>query len=179
MNFKLSNVAQSQKFFCDVKSDMYDAVNDSAKGSSWMRAAGPIIATGSALITLSARVATIGEILVKGLANIFGSPISKNCSVLKGLKQLFVQLPIHFTALALSPIQMVVGGLVTTFGMAVSPEGYSESQQKRYMEKSGEFEALITKKRVQVKIPNLNCGGVAYTEVPTPDCNSLKYIMYG
>ncbi len=178
MNFNLSNIAQSQKFFCDVKSDMYDAVNDSAKGSGWMRATGPIIAAGSALLNLSARVATIGENLVKGLANIFGSPVSKNCSAFQGLKQLFVQLPLHLTALALSPIQMLIGGFEITVGMAGSPEGFSDFQHKRYLDKSGEFEALITKKPIKIKIPYLACGGKAYTEVPVPNCKSLKSIMY-
>lgn len=178
MSFNLSSVAQSQKFFCDIKSDMYDNANDLAKTSGLMRASGPLLAAGSAFINTIGRVATVGETLIKGLANVFGSPVSENCSLLKGFKQLFIQLPLHITALAFTPIQAVFGGLEITLGMAISPDGYSEYQHKRYLEKSAEFEALVTKKPVKVALPYSSCGGRAFTLIAKPECHSLKSIMY-
>lgn len=48
-----------------------------------------------ALITLVAKVTNIGEVVIKGLANIFGAPFHGKCSALRGLKLLGLTLPIE------------------------------------------------------------------------------------
>jgi hypothetical protein len=126
MSLELNHTMQSITFFEGLKTGLYEKASEASEKSSLMRASGPLVAIASAALTLSQRVAGVVEPIIKGLANIFGSPFSKNCSALKGLKQIFIQLPVKVLSLALSPVEIGIGALVTTLGMAISPKGYAD-----------------------------------------------------
>ena len=124
MPFEFNHTMQSDIFFEGLKTSLYEKIAEASEKSSWMRASGPLVAIASAALTLSMRVAEVVESIIKGLANIFGSPFSEKCSALKGLKQIFISLPSNVFSLAIAPFEIGIGGIVTTFGMAINPRGY-------------------------------------------------------
>ncbi len=148
MSFKLNNITQSDRFFSEIKEKLYKQAHLAAEKSELMRASGPLIALPASALSLSNRVTTIGEIIIKGLGNIFASPFSKKCNALKGLKQLFVQLPLNILFLAFSPLSVSIEAAISSIGMLANPQRYSKLRAKNY---SQEIEALsiLSKKNFQ------------------------------
>lgn len=171
---KLSNIAQSQAFFSNVKKNMYEGAKNASKKSGFMRLSGPFISVASSLVSLSAKVSTVGEAFIKGLANIFGAPFSKKCSAMTGLKQLTLQLPAHVLALVFSPVKMVGGFMANSIGMAVSPTFYSEFRESVHSNKHAELKGIITGEGQRVPL-----GNNFYSICPPPEKSSNTAMLYG
>lgn len=146
MSFELNNTLQCMRWFEGLKKEMYhDVHKQSLDRMVLMRCAGPIIGIASGIIELTMRVAAVFESVIKGLANIFGSPFSKECSALKGLKQLFISSPFHLLVLIARIPVAVIGGVVTTGAMLIAPDLYSGSRKRVHQEFEDEFELISNK----------------------------------
>lgn len=131
-SFSLHHVNQSAIFFEERKIEMYGLAAEVAKNyPNISRCIGLPIAFCSGILTLIERICTIVEGLIKGLANIFGSSSDDNSQTLKGLKQIFVQIP-NTIALLLTPATAGIGGLITTVAMLAVPEDYCNLQQESH-----------------------------------------------
>ena len=92
-------------------------------GIEWVRFTGFPIGQVSALATIFFRTIAVVEPLFKGFANILGAPFSERCEALRGMKQLFVDLPVNVAKLILlMPIEVAGDFLATPLAMLVSPE---------------------------------------------------------
>lgn len=128
--FNLSVTSQSAIFFNDLKTDFSKKlVNFSNEHTTLARFTGLPIALCFSLLNLAESIATIGESLIKGIANIFGSRFSKDCTFAKGIKQIFLQLPLHIVNCALRPIDVCYDTLTTPFFMLVNPTDSTKSMK--------------------------------------------------
>lgn len=132
-NFNLSIISQSMMFFEDLKVSVSEKlINFSKQHTNIARFTGLPIALCSSLLDLAQTVSTIGESLIKGVANIFGSPFSEKCKFSKGVKQIFVQFPAHiFNGVVGWPLGTAFEVLVTPFRMLISPISASESRKEK------------------------------------------------
>ncbi|MEM1282145.1 MAG: hypothetical protein AAGG81_01185 [Chlamydiota bacterium] len=99
-----------------------------------LRLSGPFVAVASSLLTLCERVGSVVETILKGLGNILIFPFTKKCEFLKGLKQLFIELPINVLSLIFSPLEIGFGAVITIGSILIRPEEYSEGKSKLYKE---------------------------------------------
>jgi hypothetical protein len=130
MEFKLNNSKQYACSVANVKFGMYSYLNDVSKNNRWVHISGPVVAVASAVLTISQRIGVVGETIIKGLANIFGSPFAKKCKFLNGLTQIFIKLPLNVIGLLFTPMEVAFGAIITTGSFLVSPEGYSSSRSE-------------------------------------------------
>jgi len=119
---------------------MWEGVSQASEKSVFMRVTGPFIAIASALLSLAERVASVGEAIIKGLANIFGSPFPNKCNALKGLEQIFIELPWHALSLVIFPVEIGIRALITSVCMLVIPKGYSKNRKIFYQERLEKLE---------------------------------------
>jgi len=130
MSFQLHNTAQAMKWCNQKKHELYEYLN--RNDSQLMRLTGPFVGTGSALVTLTARVASVGEAVTKGLTNFYYTPNGKR----KGVEQIVIQTPIHVVNLALCPIGMAFDILSTSARMLTDPKDYSQFKRDAHAEKT-------------------------------------------
>jgi hypothetical protein len=109
----------------NLKARMYEKLHEASEKTNWVRLSGPLVGVASGLMTIAARVATIGECLFKGIGNLFGAPFTDRCSLGFGIGQLLIGVPINIIALPFSIAWAVTGLFVITIGMAAMPEGYT------------------------------------------------------
>jgi hypothetical protein len=128
MEFQLHNSKQSAAHFHELKFEMYKLAYEGSKKTAWIRVVGPLVAFGSAINTVAAKISAVAETIIKGFANIFGSVFSKKCKFFNGMKQIFVKLPMNVLALAFTPVEVVVGSAITIGSFLVLPEKYSEER---------------------------------------------------
>src|SRR5688500_257607 len=92
----LSITCQSAMFFEDINSKANEKLIDfSKKHTNIARFIGLPIALCASLLDLAQAVTTLGECLIKGVANILGFPFSKECRLSKCVKQILLQFPLH------------------------------------------------------------------------------------
>lgn len=132
MKINFNCVIESHYIEERLKCHLYEAVNKASNKTGIMRISGLGVAIASGAITLAMRVAAVGEAAIKGLANIFGSPFSKKCHLLRGVKQLFIGIPWAVVSLAFSTISVTFGALIGTCWMLGDPKGYSESRKNEH-----------------------------------------------
>lgn len=135
IKFDLST-SQSIIFFTDVKIKAGENLIDfSKKHTNIARFIGLPIAICSSLLELSIVVSTVGEIVLKGIINIFGSPFSKKCNLSRGVKQIFLKLPLYIIINAIGfPLATVSEILVTPIKILISPTATLESRTKKTKE---------------------------------------------
>lgn len=131
-NFNLSVTSQSAMFFEDLKIKASDKLIEfSNSHTNLARFTGLSIGLCSSLLDLAQCVSNVGESAIKGVANIFGSPFSKKCSFKKGVKQLFVQVPLKLVndglGLAFGIVYEILGRPI---GMLISPKGSLKLSKK-------------------------------------------------
>src|SRR5262245_23503082 len=129
-NFDLSVITQSDIFFENLKIKASDKLIDfSKKHTNIARFTGIPIALCSSLLRLAQSVSIIVEALIKGFANIVGSPFLNNCTFSKGVKQIFLQFPYHIITRAFL-CAGIVFEIFTAIGMFISPTSALESRKK-------------------------------------------------
>ena len=104
-----------------------------------VRLGAPAVAVGSALLTIIFRVAAVGETTLKGVGNVFGAPFFNRCNFLRGVRQLYIDLPIKLYFVALTALEIPIGALVTTVALVILPRQYSEH---RFHFHADEFDKL-------------------------------------
>jgi hypothetical protein len=122
-NFNLAITSQSTMFFDDIKIKAYDKLIEISKEHEIaIRFIGLPLALCTSLIDLAEAISTIFESLIKGIINIVGSPFSEKCHVLKGVKQIFLQIPLHLISGAIDwSIMLALDIPFATIGMLISP----------------------------------------------------------
>jgi len=130
-SFNLSNAYQSMMFFEDVKSKALEKLIDFSKEhTNIARCIGLPLAFYSSLLDLAQAVSTIGELIIKGIANICGSAFLKECDFKKGVKQLFLQLPCHIIYKAIKwPLGTAFDLLSTPITMLICPTSTLETKK--------------------------------------------------
>ena len=132
-SLNLSNSCQSKMFFGDIKSKALEKLIDFSKEhTNLTRSIGLPLALCSSLLDLAQAVSTIGELLIKGIANIFGSPFSEKCKCLNGVKQIFAQLPGNIVYTGLTwPLNTAGDLLYTPIAMLFYPTSVLEYKHRQ------------------------------------------------
>lgn len=136
MPFDPSISCQSALFFAGVKADLSEKLIDFSKNhTNIARFTGLPIAVCFSLLDLAQAISGIVEPLIKGIANIFGSPFLEECEFLKGVKQIVVQFPFHLVNNAITwPIATAFDLLITPAYTLISPVGAFESKYEKAAE---------------------------------------------
>ncbi|ADI37685.1 hypothetical protein [Waddlia chondrophila] len=101
-------------------------------GTKWTYLSGFPKGAHCALLSIAARITAVGECLIKGVGNVFGSPFSKKFSVSTGVKQLGVDLPLSiFKLIFLMPVEVIADAVISPFAVMID---------KNYAEARGDFE---------------------------------------
>lgn len=138
MCIEFNHIGQAALIENKVLSKIDEALLNGSKKTRWMRITGPMMGLTHSLIGLVGKVCTIAEAIFKGVCNVVGFPFSNKCSLLKGAKQLCLQLPLHVTFLLLSPLSLSLGILYSTIGMAINPV-WVVSTDKKYRDENIEL----------------------------------------
>lgn len=139
----LSTTSQSTIFFEDLKMKASEKiVNFSKQHTNIARFTGLPIGLCFSLLNLAKAVSNIGETLIKGLANIFGSPFSEQCKFSKGVKQIFLQLPGHIIHSALQLPLETVFEVLTIPGMFILPVSTAELRKYEANSKKQALQSL-------------------------------------
>ena len=130
-NFNFSIVCQSTIFFADLTIDASERLIEFSKThNNIARFMGLPIALCFSLLDLAQAISTLGEVIIKGIANIFGSPFSEKYKFSKGVKQIFFQLPLNLLRSVIGvPLKIVVQILNLSIRMLVSPTNALESNK--------------------------------------------------
>ncbi len=92
-------------------------------GTKWTYLSGFPKGLYCAMLSLVARIAAVGEPVVKGLGNIFAAPFSKKCHVMTGLKQLSIEFPKSILKLVLlTPVEVAADALVTPLAVMLDKD---------------------------------------------------------
>ena len=171
MRFDLSNTCQSAIYFEDIKVKV--KVNEkliafSKKHTNIARFTGLPIALCYSLLNIAKSVSGVAESVIKGIVNILGAPFSEECNFLNGLKQLFVQFPVHISHTITGFAVLTVCEILTTpVFMLISPTSALE-EKKRQAEQTKQILTAVSK--------NQSIVVVAQNAVQT---NLLKVHMFG
>lgn len=94
MKINLKNTVQCQAPAAKAFERLYNKASEwSTNHTNTMRLVGPILIMGATLISLVVSVASVAETIIKGIANIFGSPFFKDdSSFSRGCKMLTLNL---------------------------------------------------------------------------------------
>ncbi len=111
---------ESQKISRRTQKGIYSLA---LKCTTVMRPFGAVIGGLCAVVDTAFRVATVAEILIRGLCNIAGAAFSKG-SFTKGLKQIFLGIPLTVLSLAFSPVSNGIEILADTLAMLVLPSAF-------------------------------------------------------
>jgi len=123
MSFELQNTEQAMKWCSQIKLKLYDSL--SRNDSQLMRLSGPFVGIGSGLVTLAARVASVGEAFSKGFTNIYDTPDA----TWQGVEQIVTQVPTSVFYLAFSPFEITYDILTTSHRMFKDSRDYSQSKR--------------------------------------------------
>lgn len=93
MNFDLSRVDQGAFFLETAHVCLMREIGCLAHKSAATRYLAIPAAAASLALSLATVVASVGESIIKGLANILGAPFSKQCDFWRGVKQIFMHAP--------------------------------------------------------------------------------------
>lgn len=110
---KINVIGLNEKIFNDIE--------DLANKSGFTRLISPLAGGYVFLSGIVEVVSQIGETLIKGLTNLFGAPFSERCNALRGVKQLFIKLPIKVVFAVFDIAYFAILSVVVTIGVTVSP----------------------------------------------------------
>lgn len=116
MGIKIKSCNQAQKFESKLKSDLYKNLYKNAQKTQWIRLTGPAVGLTSGFLTITTRVALIGENFLKAGINIVGSPFYADCKFLDGLKQLGWHVPKNIIILPFS----IGSAIFEVFGLTLA-----------------------------------------------------------
>lgn len=128
MKFDLNCSYQSSIVEANALKHVYKNMYQASTKTNWVRLTGPFIGVTAGLLSIARRVASIAENIIKGLANILGSPFHKNCQFHVGLDQLLGNVIIHLYMLPLDVLSAVMGVFINTLGTLVVPEKFLHSR---------------------------------------------------
>lgn len=128
---------QASMFGETLKEEMYKGFVAADIDTNAKRACGILLAGASSLITLGTKIATLGETIIKGFANvIMGVGTLSGDRILKGLEQLTVKLLVAaFDLLVVAPIYITVSSVVTFVRTIFQPIEYAEDREKYHSDK--------------------------------------------
>lgn len=150
MEFNLLNSREYAATIHNGQAELYKAVGKTAFKSEWIRLSAPLVAIASSILKLTQRVVSVAETIIKGLANLFAFPFTKKCEFGAALNQLFVKLPMDLIALALSPIEVTVGSVITTGGILFNPKKYCEDRFKLHAGTAEAFNEAKDARNIQL-----------------------------
>jgi hypothetical protein len=109
MTINLKNTFQCEALVAKASWKLYAKVSTwSTNHTNTMRLVAPLLCIGKTLIDEVVLVASVAETVIKGIANIFGSPFFKNeCSFSRGCKMLTINLLGDGLKLALSSLTLL------------------------------------------------------------------------
>lgn len=143
MSLELHHTSTCLNWAAKTQENLYKNCQSSSLNHFWlMRFSGLGVGLASATIATIGTVGRVGETAIKGLTNIFGAPCSDNCNFLKGLKQIFIQLPLSILNLIFIPIPAAGNLLIDPLGMLISPVAYSSWKQNLHKEESDRFSLI-------------------------------------
>lgn len=118
MTFNTATTLQVTSIIFRTQGDLYYSVADHLETEPLLtRLASPLVALGSLAFELAKVVGLIGESVIKGLTNVFGSPFFKECEFLIGVKQLIVfPFKVTFYTLFFVPATVIGSGVATLSG---------------------------------------------------------------
>lgn len=122
--FDLSISNQTTQIENDIKTQFYGKLYVLSTKTQWIRAAGPLIGVASGVLTLAFEISLIFETIIKGLANILGSPFFKNCHFYTGATQLTLELGKHLLQFPFSILGAAFSPLTTTINTLIAPQNY-------------------------------------------------------
>jgi hypothetical protein len=125
MAFDLNSTVQASTAIKNAQLNMLTSVNNAARRSNWIRLASPLIAVATAVLTVAKVVMFIAEPIIKGFADILGSPFSRNCSFFRGLKHLTKDLARGGLAAGASAFFGSLETVANLLGVAIAPEQYT------------------------------------------------------
>jgi hypothetical protein len=135
---------QASMFGETFKEEMYKGFIAADFDINAKRSCGILLAVASALITLGTKVATLGETIIKGFANvIIGVCTLSGHRILKGLEQLTVKLieaAVHL--LIVAPIYITVSSIATFFATIFIPISYANRRAEAHF---NEYRAQLMK----------------------------------
>jgi len=131
MSFNLEVSTQAFNVINSAQTTIHTYFNTQCKKGGAARVfthlAGLPVGIASALIATTARVAKIGESIIKGLCNLFGSPFSSKCKAINGAKQLFLDCPSSMIALILSPLDFILVPPILMLSYLLMPKKTTEA----------------------------------------------------
>ncbi|CCB90970.1 putative uncharacterized protein [Waddlia chondrophila 2032/99] len=134
MNIDFSHTHGASNWLHEKKSDIFISIHNSYypenseepkrfKHDVWTRLSGFPKGAYCALLSIAARITAVGECLIKGVGNVFGSPFSKKFSVSTGVKQLGVDLPLSiFKLIFLMPVEVVADAVISPFAVMLDKD---------------------------------------------------------
>jgi len=132
MDFNFSTHLQTEKILNKVQDDLYEKclnLSNKSKGYKVLtHLIGFGVAVSSAAIYIAMKVATFGEIIVKGFGNFIPKKWSAKSDWKTGLKQLFIELPLSVIEILVCPIYVIIGTTITTSAMLINPTKYTLSR---------------------------------------------------
>ncbi len=119
-NLTLEDTSQSYQSFLKIEENLDKELFEFAQEHPhWTRLLALPIALCTTLLELSARVASIGEMLIKGITNLILAATGNKKHGILGLRQLFLQIPLQ----ALSAAGDLMGLPILVLSLSISPQG--------------------------------------------------------
>lgn len=124
IKFNLSNISQFQILYNELKIKAFDnLIEFSNQHETLARIAGLPISLCIPLLKIVETIAIVAEASIKGISNIFGAPLSEKCVFSKGVKQIFLQIPLHLILNTITlPLNLSIGILINLIAISVHPQ---------------------------------------------------------
>ncbi len=124
IKFDVSDTNQGISFFQDIKEEGYQKLIEfSGNHNTLVRFTGIPIFLCEFLLDLAIAVCMVVEPIIKGVANICGCPFFEKCKLSKGIKQIFLELPLNLLFIAVLLPLLTVGELILIpIGMVIFPD---------------------------------------------------------
>lgn len=126
--FKVHYPHQAADALLRLELEQYQLISHLARKTDWIRLAAPVLALSKALFNVAIIVSSIVEPIIKGLANLFGSPFYANCHALKGLKLITIISLENILFGAFDLVGTPIRSVVALFQITINPISYSEYQ---------------------------------------------------
>ncbi len=127
MAFDFSRTDQSTyNIYAKWVKPCYEQLDRAVNKTQWIRLACLPFGLCLVITDLVVRIAEVGESIIKGFGNIFGSFFSAKCSASIGAKQIGTTLPTKVLYLAFWPITGIVGIVVAPIWILAHPKSFTE-----------------------------------------------------
>ena len=133
MSFNITRCDQSEWIDTSVKRVCFKYIRLTSEKTGFIRASCIFIGLGDCLLTIAKRVSLVAENILKGVLNILGSPLIKECSLKTGLEQIFIEALLKHVLIF--PFTVVSAGynlVNTTIRIAKEPEIFAYKQWNKY-----------------------------------------------